>query len=43
MTSAKPQARRPEGLVLIYGVLDLELERHQSMIEFGVGIPLQRH
>lgn len=33
------QARRPDALVLICGVLDLELERHQSMIEFGVGHP----
>ncbi|QNI55615.1 alpha/beta hydrolase fold family protein [Synechococcus sp. BIOS-E4-1] len=33
------QARRPDGMVLICGVLDLELERHQSMIEFGIGHP----
>ena len=33
------QARRPDGLVLICGVLDLELERHPSMIEFGIGHP----
>lgn len=31
--------RRPDRLLLICGVLDLQLERHRSMLELGVGHP----
>ena len=33
------QRRRPDRLLLICGVLDLQLEQHRSMQEFGVGHP----